>query len=486
MDGNQKIKASLSTFTILLFLVACSTQKSHYIGLYVDDTVEIQNEFSDELQAVLHSDSLAFEAVNWNFLKDVDTLPLDDFYKKYDVFSNDSVVKLKRNRIFIRTNDLDKSQFKMNDTVQYGNITNEKDALNEIENQRVKNNVIQYQLDDFYEEGEQLRMQNNALEAQRNKNIQQDGNAVAKTNVLVPFVVANEKTQSDQEALIAAQNDTINQLKNQLNNSLQAQKKLDAIDVQNEQLDTQKKLLKTQRNNNNQNRKVVEKRNVIVPMVIPAGKNDNNEANDALLAAKNDTITYLKSQLNTQLEAQNPNDSLSIQKSSTVVPMVVQNKTIDSVGAENKTAINDTKQPVNNKVLAEPKVIQITTVDTVFVDRIVPEIKIETIPSTLFTAFYDLEKTTPNNINLDEVIQLLKTNNVIKVELSGFTDSTGNAAFNKQLTSKRMNYIQSTIKPFVPIEKIFIQNFGQTFASQKSLDEERKVEIRVYLKKEEK
>jgi len=396
MDGNQKIKASILILAIIALLSACQTQKSQFIGLYVDDEEENSNIISDNIQRMITSDSLAVEAVNWDFLNEKDTLPLDDFYKKYDVFSNDTLVKLERNRMYVSNNDLDKNRLKPIDTVLISNIENQKD----VENQNATSQKIQYQLDDFYDQNERLKKQNKQRAKESSNNLKQE-RKVERRNTVVPIIVPSEKDDTKNQTLIAAQNDTINRLKN-------------------------------------------------------------------------------------QLEAQTPTDSLEIQKSLTTVPLLVQSKTIDSVANQNPMVRNDSIQGLKKNLVAAPKVIQFTTVDTVFVEKKVTEIQLKTIEPLTFITFYDLGKTEPNNNVLDEIIPILKAENVIKVELSGFTDSTGNAAFNKQLTDKRLNFVQSTIKQFVPIKNIFVQNFGQTFASQKSLNDDRKVEIRIYLKNEEK
>jgi outer membrane protein OmpA-like peptidoglycan-associated protein len=269
-------------------------------------------------------------------------------------------------------------------------------------------------------------------------------------------------------------------VENQNATSQKIQYQLDDFYDQNERLKKQNKQRAKASNNNLKQERKVERKNTVVPIIVPSEKDDSKA--QTLIAAQNDTINRLKN----QLKSQNPTDSLKIQKSLTTVPFIVQNRSIDSVANQNPMVRNDSIQGLKKNLVAAPKVIQFTTVDTVFVEKKVTEIQLKTIEPLTFITFYDLGKTEPNNNVLDEIIPILKAENVIKVELSGFTDSTGNAAFNKQLTDKRLNFVQSTIKQFVPIKNIFVQNFGQTFASQKSLNDDRKVEIRIYLKNEEK
>ena len=63
--------------------------------------------------------------------------------------------------------------------------------------------------------------------------------------------------------------------------------------------------------------------------------------------------------------------------------------------------------------------------------------------------------------------------------LSGYTDSSGNARINKEITNKRLNYLSENITPWISKEKIFFQNFGDVFSSDQMITDERRIEIRI-------
>lgn len=121
------------------------------------------------------------------------------------------------------------------------------------------------------------------------------------------------------------------------------------------------------------------------------------------------------------------------------------------------------------------------TRDTMYVEKPTPAVITEPNLPMVLTAYYQIGQTQPNNEVVSMLEEVLKNNKILKVEISGYTDSTGNAAVNKRITNTRINYIYNKITPLVPMDKIYIQNFGQNFASIMRVDEERRVEIRLYV-----
>ena len=73
---------------------------------------------------------------------------------------------------------------------------------------------------------------------------------------------------------------------------------------------------------------------------------------------------------------------------------------------------------------------------------------------------------------------------MVKATLSGYTDSSGDEIINKEITNRRLNYLSEIIAPWIEKENIFFQNFGDTFASDIVIKEERRVEIRIYTKQD--
>ena len=116
---------------------------------------------------------------------------------------------------------------------------------------------------------------------------------------------------------------------------------------------------------------------------------------------------------------------------------------------------------------------QIEEEDFIFSDEVEGNEIAEKIDTTLIVLYYDMGKTIPNSNALDTLDELLRNENIIKVEISGFTDASGNLSVNKKITDSRIKYIYEKVSSLVPIKKIFLQNFGETFASETIVPEER-------------
>ncbi|MFN3639466.1 MAG: hypothetical protein ACK4UK_00975 [Flavobacterium sp.] len=130
-----------------------------------------------------------------------------------------------------------------------------------------------------------------------------------------------------------------------------------------------------------------------------------------------------------------------------------------------------------------PATMQTNTMaaDTMQVDRPLAATNMETKKPMVLTAYYQIGQTQPSKEIMTSLMEALENNKINKVELAGFTDSTGTVAVNKRITNTRINYIYNKIIPLVPLDRIYIQNFGRNFASETRVDEERRVEIRLYV-----
>ena len=83
---------------------------------------------------------------------------------------------------------------------------------------------------------------------------------------------------------------------------------------------------------------------------------------------------------------------------------------------------------------------------------------------------------------MKQIKDLCSNKNVLKITLSGFTDSSGNEKINKAITNKRLTYLSENIIPWISEEKIYYQNFGDVFASDTVVNDERRIEIRIHTK----
>jgi hypothetical protein len=157
------------------------------------------------------------------------------------------------------------------------------------------------------------------------------------------------------------------------------------------------------------------------------------------------------------------------------IPLLVKNDT-NQVMEKELQIKNDSIQELNKRLLAKQEM----KIDTVYKYKSSIEKVGVALDTVIVTAYYKIGQFQPNAGLLDSLNVVLKEKTIVKVEISGFTDSSGNAAINKRLTESRINYIYTRLKPYVALNKIFVQNFGQTFASEESVAEERRVVVKVY------
>ncbi|MFZ6664664.1 hypothetical protein [Peijinzhouia sedimentorum] len=126
---------------------------------------------------------------------------------------------------------------------------------------------------------------------------------------------------------------------------------------------------------------------------------------------------------------------------------------------------------------------QIGKGDFIFSDPVEGNEMEEKIDTTLIILYYEMGKTTSKSYSLESLNELLRNENITKIELSGYTDASGNKAINERITNSRINYMYSKISSYISVKKIFTQNFGKTFASETIIPEERKLEIRIFAKR---
>ncbi|MEX2597839.1 MAG: hypothetical protein WEC59_13020 [Salibacteraceae bacterium] len=201
------------------------------------------------------------------------------------------------------------------------------------------------------------------------------------------------------------------------------------------------------------------------------------------IASKNDTIQILRNQLYAKPKTLAKTDTLYIEKpiNATFKPALDQDNATDAIRKE----LNEK----NERIIQLERQIEalqksLITKETYPKSEKPEEYLILDTDTVSLTAFYELSKTVPKNQVLDSLINILETKEVLRLELSGYTDSSGDPKFNKQLTRARLDFIASEISSFELKEKIFLQNFGESFASEESIAEERKIEITIYIKPE--
>jgi hypothetical protein len=209
-----------------------------------------------------------------------------------------------------------------------------------------------------------------------------------------------------------------------------------------------------------------------------------------MFQAKNDTIQFLRDQLhNLQLLPQ-IRDTVYIEKEikevQPVKEIVVQQKEIvDQPKEAGFQSLHDTISLLKSRVLSlEEQIIPVK--DTIILAK--QDEKDEpltvTTDTTLLVAYYLRGKIKPIEEEkiLQQIKELYRNKIITNVTLSGYTDSSGDKIINKEITNRRLNYISEMIIPWIAKDKIFFQNFGDVFASDVVIEDERRVEIRIYTK----
>lgn len=113
-----------------------------------------------------------------------------------------------------------------------------------------------------------------------------------------------------------------------------------------------------------------------------------------------------------------------------------------------------------------------------------------------FTIYFDLNKyalTEDHNTELNEsVLKFIQTNNIVSIELTGHTDTTGSMAYNQKLSERRVHAAKKYLNQYhVKDSIIIISAFGSTQPyfhnnSPVNMEKNRRVDIVVnYLNKEE-
>jgi outer membrane protein OmpA-like peptidoglycan-associated protein len=202
-----------------------------------------------------------------------------------------------------------------------------------------------------------------------------------------------------------------------------------------------------------------------------------------IFQAQSDTIQFLKSQIQKlQLELQKT-DTVYVEKEAKELQpakeLDTEQKATDLLALQNAIQLLKTRV-LNLEAQTVPE--KTTPVIAMQEEKDVP-VK-EKSDTTLIVAFYKLGEIKPieEESVLKQIKELNSNKNVTKLTLSGFTDNSGNATINKKITTRRLNYLSEKMLPWISKEKIFFQNFGDTFASDTMVNDERRIEIRIHTK----
>lgn len=221
---------------------------------------------------------------------------------------------------------------------------------------------------------------------------------------------------------------------------------------------------------------------MVVPLQ-PKGSQQNNQLTQQIFQAQNDTIQFLKSQIQMlQLQPQKT-DTVYIESEDN------EQQSVKEIVAESKTTdlqlLQDTISLLKTLVLSlEEQIVQGMNTALLVNQKEKDTSYTTKTDTTLLVAYYKAGEIKPlEEVNIfQQIKELYRIKNVIKITLSGYTDSSGSERINKEITNRRLNYLSEMIMPWVAMEKVFFQNFGETFASDIVVDDERRIEMRIYTK----
>lgn len=410
-------------------------QKPTYVSLYVDDIDYAQDSLTVNLNDSLNEKKIPLTKDTLMSFKFGNTKNLTDSLYRTDIIERLNNIS---DALYILHLKLD-SAFKFKSAETSGIIVNKGDSS------YVANS---------------LPTKNDSLKAL--KSLSQNRTIVKTDTIYIKDTETIEKPSSqnvikqgdveDIQKQLAENNEAIEQLKNQLNASQQS-----------------KTISKTD--------------NVDVEKIISQISNENNKEIKKQLVANNEAITELKNQLSaTQLSKTiTKTDTVFIKDTVAIAKPSSQNtiKQGEEESAQKElVAKNDTIKQLKNQLKAIPPPKTITITDTIVIVKEQNKI----VDTTSIIAYYKMGGTVPETSTINQIINVLQNNNVQKIEISGFTDSSGNSYINKKITDNRIDYILSKISPFIPASKIYTQNFGDSLASINIVAEERRVEIKIHYK----
>ncbi len=454
MDGNKKIIRFGLGIAVVLLVAACATKKTNYVSLYVE-TVRPE------------VDSFVADTSRLAMMKLADTLVV------FHTVAGDSMIQKEELVLLEAVSDfLDEVHTRL-DSIYYGTNADTLSPENRYPNRFPSDS---------------LQLQRNTVLLMNNKVVSQEQSPYKKEKATVEKrIPATELNQLDSEKRV------------DLTPQLTTTK--DTVQVIKRQVEVQRPQTKTEPIN-------VER--VLPATTISTREKENTTAMQQQLDAKDGTIQALERQLQTPPQSTVKTERVYVDK---MVPVVVSNTTRTETSAPAKqeptkikkeTVVVDQAVPVVVPVVAksEPNAAmkqelqvkkdsiqqlkrllqtkQVTKTDTVYKVKESVQKAVATVDTTTITAFYKIGQRTPNAGFLDSLYTALEGKSIRKVEISGFTDSSGNAAINKRLTDARINYIYSKLNPYVAVHKVFIQNFGKTFASEAIIVEERRVEVKIF------
>ncbi|MFO7656877.1 MAG: hypothetical protein R6W78_07405 [Bacteroidales bacterium] len=513
MDGNKKVRGIVFTGIIALAITACKVHQPGYVSLYVDNSISV-NDTIDRGEGPLDMvDTAMTHVIDKTAGIEAELTDLSRPSAELFKISSDTASQHEANELLKAITDsiqllsrqiieLQNQQVFKPDTNLPGKIIHKVQQPDSLQPESELKQLIQVKDDTIAMLRNQVTILNNSAGLK--------ADTVYITKEIVKLL-KGDSIQADYETtrLLQAKNDTIAVLRNQVhelkdNSSIKTDTiyifketaKLPVAESRQSDLmilqlikvkDEQIQMLQNQLNALQIAAATTPQQSQITwepaKAQLPASP-QTDHLTLQLLQTKNDTILFLRSQLyNLRLQSATKDTVIVENEGKDIQPakeLVFEQETSDLF-----QALQDTMQMLKNLVLSLEEQIIPAMDTTALSSHDKKDVPSPAITDTiLLVAFYEMGEIKPlkEESILQQIKELCSNRNVTKIVLSGYTDSSGNELINKEITNTRLNYLLENIIPWIAKEKVFFQNFGDAFASDRVVIEERRIEIIIYTK----
>lgn len=473
MDGNKKIKALVYSLVLVVSITACSVQSTSYTGMYIDS--------DSALEFPVETEVIKPEKVDFTQVGRTDSVVSPHEQKRVMNISSDSVYSKKL--IYENTSSLLKNHSRKKSMREDTKST----EGNSVSGSKTKDSLNKISLDAQNKEFKKLQQK---ITEDKNSMYLRDSSFTLTRAQKLQIVSGEKKTQEEAENYNKANTDrnqtqktdtvfVVREIYRNTNANFSEKTESENDDLKNriEGLESQK--------SESQKKVQQDREPVYIEKEVPSREAEKSR-DERLESTYKEIVRYesaeTRSAIQPLITIPQQRDTVYIKKEVPVKETIVLENKSDKAVYEKLNSQNDTikqlKEQLTQKALLQQKT------DTIYKVNEVPVYKTKEVDSLSITAFYDIGKTTPSNDVMKELKEVLESKTVGKVMLSGYTDASGNQSINKALTDRRLEYIKELMAKVVPIHKIYVQNFGDRFASSEIIPTERRVEITVYIKPE--
>ena len=455
MKNIKRSKFIIFILTYVLCLSACKVQQPSYVGLYVGNRPIEEKSLTLDTTDVVAVDSVQVVEEQISSVENSNTYKNEaDSIRAVVPSSNNIVINAEYVNIFKNGAQYDSiTVIKKQKPITHDTVYIEKEVVKTVPVSSQTNIETSALITAQNDSIQQLKKQVNELKNQKPA----PTDTVYIEKEVIKAASVSSQTSKEFSAIITAQKDSIQQIKKQVN-ELKNQKPTTPDTVY-----IQKEVVKT----------------------VPVSSQTNKETS-ALITAQMDSIQQLKKQVN-ELKNQKPAPADTVYVEKEVIKAAPVSSQTSKEFSSIITAQNDSIQQLKRQV-NELKIQKLASTDTVYIKKeVIEKVTTEMInaDTLTFTAYYEIGTIVPISADsiLYEIKNTLKSNNLITIIISGYTDISGSSDFNKALTQKRIDYFINELKDYVSQKQLLTQNFGDTYASKTLKESERKLVFTIILQK---